>query len=563
MARRLYREQLKCIYIDPPYNVPGSEILYKNQFLHSSWLALIQDRLRHGLAVLSPGGVTCVTIDDCEKHRLLFLVESLAGTESILGVVCIRNNPSGRATVKGVAINHEYAVFLAREQVGSGLGRFHHSEEQLARYDLKDENGIPYELENMRKSSAGSLRRDRPKQYFTLFVNVNSLQIRLPQQTWNDPLKKWGLQEEPQVGEEAVYPISEDNLERCWSIGIARARRELTTLVGERHEGKVEIYKRKYLNLGGILPRTWWDKVEYSARDSGTRVLRDMLGRSQPFDFPKAITAVEDCLRVCGLDDDETALDFFAGSGTTGHAVINLNREDGGCRKVVLIEMGSHFDTVLLPRLKKATFTPEWKDGKPTRFATAEEMERGPRIMKVVRLESYEDALDNIEFNAAAAPGAELGLDFRHDYELRYALDWESKDCPTRLAVERLDTPFDYTLTLRRETGTVTVNPDLPETFAYLIGLHTRRRFRTEPDGVSYLIYTGTLHEDGTEVAVLWRTCKGWTEANLKAEMDWWREQRDTLAPGAMRIYVNGASAIEGHHSLDAEFKSRMHEGAV
>ena len=556
-----YRDQLKCIYIDPPYNVPGSEILYKNQFLHSSWLALIQDRIRQGMATLCTGGVICVTIDDYEKHRLLSLVESLEGAESVLGVVCIRNNPSGRATVKGFAVNHEYAVFLARQQTGSGLGRFQHSEEQRARYDLEDENGAPYELENMRKSSAGSLRRDRPKQFFVLFVNVETLAIRVPRQTWNEPLKTWELQEQPQVDEETVYPVSEDNLERCWSIGIARARKELTTLMAERTGGKAEIYKRKYLNLRGILPRTWWDKAEYSARDSGTRLLRDMLGRSQPFDFPKAVTAVEDCLRVCGLDSDDTALDFFAGSGTTGHAVINLNREDGERRKFVLVEMGNYFDTVLLPRLKKAIFTPEWKDGGPCRLATREEAERSSGIMKVVRLESYEDALDNIEFNIDAAPGAELGLDFRRDYELRYALDWESKDCPTRLAVEQLDTPFDYTLTLRRETGTVTVKPDLPETFAYLIGLHTRRRFRTERDGVSYLIYTGTLHEDGTEVAVLWRTCKGWTEANLKAEMDWWREQRETLAPGATRIYVNGASAIEGHHSLDAEFKSRMHGG--
>jgi adenine-specific DNA-methyltransferase len=178
-------------------------------------------------------------------------------------------------------------------------------------------------------------------------------------------------------------------------------------------------------------------------------------------------------------------------------------------------------------------------------------------------LESYEDALDNIEFNSGAAPGSELGLDFSRDYDLRYALDWESKDCPTRLAVEQLDTPFDYTLTLRRESGTVEVKPDLPETFAYLIGLHTRRRFRTERAGVSYLIYTGALHENGTEVAVLWRTCKDWAAANLKAEMEWWCAERETLAPGATRVYVNGASAIDGHHSLDAEFKTRMHGGTV
>jgi hypothetical protein len=83
-----------------------------------------------------------------------------------------------------------------------------------------------------------------------------------------------------------------------------------------------------------------------------------------------------------GMSESDLALDYFAGSGTTGHAVINLNREDEGQRRFVLVEMGDHFDTVLLPRIKKATFTPEWSDGKPQRRATQEEAERGPKIVK-------------------------------------------------------------------------------------------------------------------------------------------------------------------------------------
>jgi len=104
--------------------------------------------------------------------------------------------------------------------------------------------------------------------------------------------------------------------------------------------------------------------------------------------------------RCVSLSDDYVdlvILDYFAGSGTTGHAVINLNREDGGQRKFILVEMADYFDTVLLPRLKKVTYTPEWKDGKPKRLATSEEAERSPRIMKVIRLESYEDTLNNLE----------------------------------------------------------------------------------------------------------------------------------------------------------------------
>lgn len=176
-----------------------------------------------------------------------------------------------------------------------------------------------------------------------------------------------------------------------------------------------------------------------------------------------------------------------------------------------------------------------------------------------MRLENYEDALDNIEFDRGAAPGTGLPIEFRRDYELRYALDWESRECPTRLAVEKLETPFEYTLTLRRENGTETVKPDIPETFAYLIGLHTRRRFWTKRDLHDYLIYTGTRHADGTEVAVMWRTCRDWNEEEFQKEKDWWHDQREWLAPGATRLYVNAACAIEGHLCLDLEFKKRMH----
>lgn len=537
------RGEVRCIYIDPPYNVPGSEILYKNEFLHSSWLALLQDRLVRGLPMLSSEGITCVTIDDYEKHRLLSLIEAIAGSDSILGVVCIRNNPSGRATVKGFAVNHEYAVFLSNGIGGSGLGRFEHSEEQRARYDLKDEKGHPYELENMRKSSAGSLRKDRRKQYFALFVNGSSLRIRLPKQVWDVVLKKWDLQEKPLIGEEVVYPVSEDGLERCWSVGLERVGRELVTLVAELSRGRVEVYKRKFLNLGGILPRTWWDKVEYSARDSGTRVLRDMLGRSQPFDFPKAITAVEDCLRVCGLEDGDTSLDYFGGSGTSGHAVINLNREDGGRRRFVLVEMGDHFETVLVPRIKKATFTPEWRDGKPERPASAEEVERSPRIMKVLRLESYEDCLNNLAFSADAAREKALAANpgLRRDYMLKYMLDVETRGSVSLLNIDRFAEPTAYTLKVKKP-GTdeyVEKSVDLIETFNYLLGLRVEHMAAPETltakfvrpkdaelpdDHHTRLVIDGKLKRDA-KGAWRFRRIEGWVPKNLSTPNDGQREK--------------------------------------
>ena len=107
---------------------------------------------------------------------------------------------------------------------------------------------------------------------------------------------------------------------------------------------KVEVYKKKYFQKQGVLPRTWWDKPEYSARDNGTRELSNLFSGQKNFDFPKALNAVKDALLVGAFDNSETALDFFAGSGTSGHATINLNREDGGNRKYILVEILAHFD---------------------------------------------------------------------------------------------------------------------------------------------------------------------------------------------------------------------------
>jgi adenine-specific DNA-methyltransferase len=131
---------------------------------------------------------------------------------------------------------------------------------------------------------------------------------------------------------------------------------------------------------------------------------REIAALGLDFESPKPMRLFK---RICELSTEHEGanlvLDFFAGSGTTGHSVINLNREDAGNRKFILVEMGGYFDTVLLPRLKKIIFTPEWKDGKPKRLSTPEEAERNPRILKIVRLESYEDALNNLETRRSQA----------------------------------------------------------------------------------------------------------------------------------------------------------------
>ena len=159
-------------------------------------------------------------------------------------------------------------------------------------------------------------------------------------------------------------------------------------------EDESRIIRKIYLvDQEGRVPESIWFGEEVGTTRSANAELKRLFG-NVPFETPKPTALVE---RACVLSGSTAVIDPFAGSGTTGHATINLNRQDGGRRKFILVEIGNYFDTVLLPRIKKVTFTPEWKGGKPKRLATPEEAERGPCMVKVVRLESYEDALNNLE----------------------------------------------------------------------------------------------------------------------------------------------------------------------
>ncbi len=321
----------------------------------------------------------------------------------------------------------------------------------------------------------------------------------------------------------------------------------------DRKTGELRIERRK----AGINYKTVWTDGKYSAKKYGTELLGDIVPetRTMPRLYPKSLHLVRDCIHAAmGDDTAATVCDYFAGSGTTGHAVIAMNRESHGLRKYIQVEMGEHFDSVLKTRLTRVIYSNDWKDGKPV------SRQGSSHIFKYLHLESYEDTLDNIEFVESEAAQPELSL--ANEYALSYALDWETRHSPTRLVVEALDAPFDYTLELRRDEKPVTVRPDLPETFNYLIGLivSTRRVFFREDGGKQrrYLIYTGALRRNGEKAAIIWRTCHGWSEADFQKEKEWWNAERGNLVGDATLVYVN-ATCTFGARSLDPEFKKRMH----
>jgi len=314
--------------------------------------------------------------------------------------------------------------------------------------------------------------------------------------------------------------------------------------------------------LQGRVPQTIWPYKEVGHTQEAKKEVVSLIPLDRPdevFQTPKPTRLIQRVATI-GADEDSLILDYFAGSGTTGHAVINLNREDGGTRKYVLVEMGDYFDTVLKPRVEKVIYSKDWKDGKPV------SREGSSHCFKVIRLESYDDTLGNISFDSETAQGM-LKLMEGDEYLLNYMLEFETRGSETLLNTARLATPFSYRLEVLDGRERRLKPVDLPETFNYLLGLRVRTRrvlHRTKgKKKLRYLVVTGATNPNSVdgerEVAVIWRETAGWKKVDLEADREFVLKHK--LTDGAKDIYVNGDSLIPGATCLDGLFKQRMFAG--
>ena len=523
-----YSGQVQCVYIDPPYNTDASAILYKNGYKDSSWLSLMENRLSLAQSALKDDGVICVAIDDEEVSKLRAIMAQNFHTE--LGVVAVRSNPAGRKTKGRFAPAHEYALFYGKTEQTTPAS-LDKTDSQKRSYPQEDDKGR-FMWTNLIRSGTNARREDRPRQFFPIFVNERD-EIRIPDMEWNEDARSWTSLESATPDETTVYPrrtVAGNEVEGNWHRGHARIMDNLSEYrVRRSSSGAISIDFKKRMDEEA-LPKTWWDNSHYASAN-GTRQLLGMLG-DRDFDFPKSIELVKDCLTASmnGFAN-RVVLDYFAGSGTTGHAVINLNREDNGERKYILVEMGQHFDAVLLPRLKKVIYSKDWKDGKPV------SREGGSQLIKRIRLESYEDTMDSLELKQLD-DGALAGNDkLAEDYRLRYALGAETAGSACLLG-KTFTNPFAYTLSVVRDGARREVPVDLPETFNYLLGL--RVESRQQIDGA--LVITGT-DARGQNCLIIWRDVE---KMDYSALDKWFARHRRQFSEALDAIYANG------DHTLDA-----------
>ena len=371
-----FNNLIKSIYIDPPYNTGSDGFLYNDKFNQSNWLTMIENRLYVSKSFLNPLGIIFVSIDENEIINLSKLLLSIFPEK--LNTIIIRNNPKGRALDRYLSTSHEYLLGYAINQLTiMGLEK---SDDQLKGYSHFDENGN-YRLLELRNTHQQFNKRTRPNLWFPIYVDDRDGSIYI----------------ENKMNRVSILPVWENGLEGCWTWSKEKISKEINLLLARKVNNKWKIFRKDYSEKNGrralYTPKTIWDESEFRT-DVGQKTLDDLFG-SRIFMSPKPSALVERSSELSPAGSD-IILDFFAGSGTTAHAVMNLNREDGGSRKYILVEMGEHFNTVILPRIKKVAFNSKWKDGKPV-FAKGES--GMSHFIKYYDLEQYEEVLQKARYN--------------------------------------------------------------------------------------------------------------------------------------------------------------------
>ncbi len=369
ILQETYLKKIDVIYIDPPYNT-GKNLIYKNDFsigcddylynsgqydiegnrlvlnsesngrFHTDWLNMIYTRLKVAKNLLSDKGIIVVTIDDYEIETITMLMNEIFGEANHLATIVIKNNPSGRSTVSGASISHEYALFYgANEQVK--LGRLPRNDKQIARYKERDEVG-PFEWVNFRKH--GGYKEDAPTMFYPIYIKSDGSSFRIPKMKWNNDSNEYDVLDDIKSDEFLSYPIDENGRSRRWKWSLERALKESNDMcIRLDRDKKPAVYIKSRMKEEGMLPLTVWDDKLYSSTEYGTNYLISLLGKRY-FDYPKSIYAVIDCLRVADCSDNSLVLDFFSGSATTAHAVMKLNEEDGGNRKFIMVQLPEKTD---------------------------------------------------------------------------------------------------------------------------------------------------------------------------------------------------------------------------
>ncbi|SFL14933.1 adenine-specific DNA-methyltransferase [Nitrosomonas aestuarii] len=359
LLQETYLGKIKMIYIDPPYNT-GNDFIYEDDFaenaeeflkrsnqkdeegnrlvanteangrFHSDWLDMIYPRLKLSRNLLADDGVIVASIDENEIVNLRKIFDEVFGESNLLFQITLLCNPKGRSQDKFVANCHEYLVAYSKQQLNKGDTNIPKDDKEIAKnYKLIDKQGKYRELE-LRNTHREFGKHNRKNLYYPFFVNTSG---------------EISLEEVPDSV--AVYPDWDDGFEGCWTWGQDKARQQIDELVTKEIKGNWKIYRKNYAEgddgEATKQVKSIWTEKEFHT-EKGQAVLNDLFQtKNKIFQSPKSVDIIRQLL-LMGSTKTSIVLDFFAGSATTAHAVMQLNAEDGGNRKFIMVQLPESCD---------------------------------------------------------------------------------------------------------------------------------------------------------------------------------------------------------------------------
>lgn len=538
-----YKEQIKCIYTDPPYNTKNDVFPYKDSYKHSSWIAMMHNRMLLAKSLLREDGVFFHHIDENEHQSASSLLTDVFGEQNrVVDVVWKNSSKNGE---NYISMQHEY-ILGAVNNINANKGNWKERKEGL---------------EEIYKAFEG-FRRKLGKDWKAIHQAALDFYNSLPDSnpinnsshySWMD---EKGVYFPADISKPAngyfydlLHPITKLPCKKP-AGGWRFIEETMIEKVGnnEIHFGDDHTTvpnNKTYLKNTENQSLT---SIKYKDGRIASNLLKNMFGEKDPFKNPKDVDFTVRILKALETND-EVILDYFAGSGTTMHALLEMQR-DKDSRKYVGIEMGEHFNDVLIPRMIKAVYSRDWKDGKALDSQTGIS-----HAFKVLKLESYEDTLNNLQLRRTDKQQdmlKNLPQSAQNDYLLRYMLDIESRG--SLLSVEHFNKPFDCKLKVAVDSAGAYEerNIDMVETFNYLIGLRVKHIDMQRAQG--FVSVTGWL-PTGEKTLVLWRDV---------AQVDYLALNRicamQNINPADSEfeiVYING------DHNIPAVFTSTEAEGGI
>lgn len=344
-----YAGKIKCIYIDPPYNTGTDGFVYPDKFSfsveelvniinideeeahriinlagkssHSAWLTFIYPRLVLARTLLSDDGVIFISIDDNEQMNLKLILDETFGESNFLGEITVVNNPRGR-DYGGIANMHEYLLVYQK----SSEANLNNLKQPDKVFPLQDSIS-GFELRELRNRNIAFNKDNRPNLYYPFYVNEN--------RELDNGLLEISL--EAKAGFIPIFPKESQGVSTVWRWGKEKAKENLNiNIAAKKMKDGGYMIVEKY-RKSDVMARSVWNTKDDNS-EKGTLLLKELFNGKKLFDFPKSVNMIKKILEM-GMNENSIVLDFFSGSGTTAHACMQLNAEDGGHRKYILVQL--------------------------------------------------------------------------------------------------------------------------------------------------------------------------------------------------------------------------------